>query len=226
MIVLQPLTSEGIARAQQLVTAHHYLHRPVDVRTMPEAYAIHLAYVGQIGVLLFGRPEATRCYPWYGSIEDVRSGRAEVTRWQVLNLSRVWLDPMVQPGGSHYSADWLPGFTDRHGVWRSTVASTVLRQFVDLVGWYYLSQRPPCFLEEPYDIRWLLSYCDTRLHRGTIYAASGFKLYRTNDRGIQTWRIPLRALTTTEDAVVRYCAEVHPRSIRFRSRRSQLALGI
>jgi hypothetical protein len=225
MVILQPLDGDGIKEAQSLVTAHHYLHRPVDVRTMVEGYAVHLAFVGQVGVLLFGRPEATRCYPWYGSVEDVRSGRADVTRWQVLNLSRVWLDPKVQPGGELYSAGWLPGYVDRRGVWRSTLASTAIRQARELIGWYYLMRRPPCFVEEPYEIRWLMSYCDTRLHRGTVYMASGFDLYRTNDRCLQTWRVRLPELSAGEDEAVRLRAETHPRSIRMRGRRSQLSFS-
>lgn len=226
MISLRPLDKDAFAQAQQLVIEHHYLHRPVDVRTMPEGFSVQLAHVGQIGVLLFGRPEATRCYPWYGSVDDAGTGRAEVTRWQVLNLSRVWLDPKVQPGGAYYSQQWLPGFWDRKGRWHSAVASTVLRLAMKNIAPWYLIRRPPCFVEEPFEIKWLLSYCDRSKHKGTIYAASGFELYRTNDRGIQTWRVRLPELTAEQDEAVRSLAQVHPRSVRFRERRAQLALGV
>ena len=33
----------------------------------------------------------------------------------------------------------------------------------------------------------MLSYCDTRSHKGTIYRAAGFALSRTNERGIETY---------------------------------------
>lgn len=226
MLTLQPLTRTGLADAQRIVTEQHYLRRPVDARTMPEGYGVWLANVGQVGVLLFGRPEATRCYPWYGSIDNVRSGRAEVTRWQVLNLSRVWLDPRVQFDGALYGPELLPGYRDRTGAWRSTLASSVIRLALERVRVDYLLRRPPCFLDEPYELRYLMSYCDTRLHRGTIYAAGGFELYRTNSWGIQTWRIPLPALTTQEDAAIRRASETNARSIRFRDRRAQLALEL
>lgn len=182
---------------------------------------VRLGDLGAIGVLLFGRPEATRCYPWYGSIENVQTGRAEVTRWQVLNLSRVWLDPRVQRDGCAYGPDWLPGYTDRRGVWRSTLASTVIGMAIQRIGIDYLVRRPPCFLDEPYEIRWLLSYCDTRLHRGTVYAASGFERYRINRSGIETWRIPLPGLAPAEDAQVRHASEINARSRRFRAAREQ-----
>lgn len=229
MISLSPLFS--MFWAQKMVTDHHYLHAPVDVRTMPEGYAVWIdEWREPVGVLLFGRPEATRCYPWYGGLPDVAAGRAEVTRWQVLNLSRVWLDSIVQPGGLCYGPQALPGFMDRRGVWRSTLASTVLRMASAQIGFQYLLRRPPCFLNEPYEIKWLLSYCDTRLHRGTIYAASGFELYRTNGRGIQTYRIRLPGLTPAQDAAVREASEFDARARRFRADRArvemQLSLGV
>jgi len=49
---------------------------------------------------------------------------------------------------------------------------------------------PPCFLEQPYQLRVCLSYCDTRVHQGTIYRASGFALARQNNQGIETWMNP------------------------------------
>lgn len=124
-----------------------------------------------IGYLIVSRPEATRCYPWYGSVEDVARGRAEITRWQVLNLSRVWLDPAVQPGGTLYGPETVPGFTDRHGQFRSTLASAAIAQLADQVVTDYLLNRPPFFLDEPYELRWLLSYCDIRWHRGALLEA-------------------------------------------------------
>lgn len=222
---LQLLDVEGLRLAQAAVTRHHYLHRPVDVRSTPEAYAVHLpTSASPVGYLIVGRPEATRCYPWYGSVEDVALGRAQVTRWQVLNLARVWLSPDVQMGGSLYSPRHLPGFHDRGGEWRSVLASTVVRALADVVVRDYLVRRPPCFLDEPYELKWLLSYCDTRLHRGTLYRAAGFELHRTNERGLQTWRLPLRPLTADENADVCVASINNERSRAFRARRAQMVL--
>lgn len=227
---LQLLDAAGLKRAQEAVTRDHYLHKPVDVRSMPEAYTVRIdlglkfpprQQNAEVGYFIVGRPEATRCYPWYGSVEDVANGRAEVTRWQVLNLARVWLSPAIQAGGVLFGPENCPGFLDRSGAFRSTLASEAIRALAQAVVRDYLVRRPPCFLEEPYQLRWLLSYCETRLHRGTIYRAAGFELYRTNERGLQTWRLPLRALTAAEDAEVREASCVNERSRAFRARRGQ-----
>jgi hypothetical protein len=207
------------------ITAGHYLRRMPDPRTSCEVFKVVINGI-KGGALVFGRPEATRCGNWYGSVEDVAAGRCEVTRWQVLNLARVWLHPAFQAGGRYVEARQVPGYVDRRGAFRSTLASDVLNQAAAMIGCEYLLCRPPCFLEEPYDVRWLLSYCDTNLHRGTIYAAAGFELYRTNDRGIQTWRLALPGLTTEEDEQVRTVAMTHPRSVTYRAQRAQLEMAL
>ncbi|MGE0278144.1 MAG: hypothetical protein AB7R40_22340 [Nitrospiraceae bacterium] len=218
---------------QETVTKHHYLHRPVDGRCSVEAYSILLVtepgsfdYTQVIGLLMFGRPEATRCGSWYGSVQDVDSGACEVTRWQVLNLARVWLDPEVQQGGDLHKSHLLPGYTDRCGIWRSTLASTAITLAAQRVGYEYLLRRPPCFLDEPYEIRYLMSYCDRSQHKGTIYRESGFELYRTNDRQIETWRLRLPVLMPMQDRVVQEVSRKNPRAIQYRSQRRQDAMQL
>lgn len=218
MLHLELANSAGKAWAQEMVTQSHCLRAPVDARCSVEAYIVRLG-PSPIGCLIFGRPEATRCYPWYGSVEDVTTGRAEVTRWQILNLARVWLGPKVQHGGEWYDPYLLPGYTDRKGVFRSTLASTAIHMAAQWIGYEYLLRRPPCFLDEPYEIRFLLSYCDTRLHRGVVYQASGFERYRISDRGIETWRLPLPPLTPAQDAQVRLASQHSPRSRAYRAAR-------
>lgn len=211
--------------ANEMVITYHYLHTPPDVHTMPIAYAITLDGV-IAGVLIFGRPEATRCYPWYGSVDDVREGRCEVTRWQVLNLSRVLVFPAYQPGGNLHNPIMLPGFTDRRGVFRSTLLSTAINQAMQTIGLDYLLRWPPVFLQEPYQIIYLMSYCNTRLHRGTIYKVTGFERYRTNKGGIETYRIRLPDLTKQQHQAIHTASRLSPRAIRHRDRRAQLKLGI
>jgi len=220
---LRALDQVGLRAAQALVAREHYLRKRVDVRCSVEGYGVTVAG-RNVGVLLLGRPQATACYPWYGSVSDVLRGRAEVTRWQVLNLARVYLDPIVQPAGSLHET--APGFRDRRGSWRSTLGSAAISALADRVGVEYLVARPPCFMEEPYELRWLLSYCDTRLHRGTLYRAAGFELWRTNAAGLQTWRLPLRPLTVEEHRVVGMAAARSPRSIEYRARRAQGSLEL
>ena len=220
MIHLTPLDRTGVAWAQAQVQAYHYLCTRVDPRCCIEGYAVRVAGVPYpAGCLLVGRPEATRCGNWYGSAEDVVSGRCECTRWQVLNLARVWLHPSVQASGCYYHPDYLPGFVDRRGVWRSTLASAAIRQALRAIGYDYLQRRPPVWVDEPYELRYVLSYCDPALHRGVIYQTSGFELYRTNERGLQTWRILVPGLDPMQDLHIRRLAAQHPRSIRLRAER-------
>lgn len=226
MIALAPLEPAGLAHAQRVVTEQHYLRTPVPGIARPEGLAV-LLNSAVVGYLLLSRTQATRCGEWYGSVDDVQTGRCAVTRWEVLCLARVWLSPMVQAGGSWH--ELAPGYRDRKGIWRSTLASDALRLLPSAAGRTYLVRRPPVFPDQPYDIRWLLSYCDTRLHKGTIYAAAGWELYRTNEDGIQTWRTPAEPLTPTDRAVVLAMSAANQRGRQLRNQRAdpakQLAFG-
>lgn len=225
-IHLELLDKNGIAWAQDIVTRYHYLRRPVDTRCSVEGYAVSLDGIqGPVGLFLLGRPEATRLLGFYGSLDDLQAGRVECSRWSVLNLARVWFDPRVQRDGDFFSSQYLPGFNDRKGQFRSTLVSQAIHGMIERVVVDYLVRRPPCFLNEPYQLRFLISYCDLSLHKGTIYAASGFEHYRTNDRGIQTWRIRLPALTADQDAAVRQASHISPRSNKYRAERAQLQLN-
>ena len=240
MITLDTTDRAGLAWAQQTITKEHYLHAPVDPRCRPMGYLVHYHYATGahaaagprcVGILIVGRAEATRCYQGgltYGSLDDVAAGRAAFDRWEVLNLARFWLHPVVQPGGLLHKlgeASGLPGYIERRGVRRSTLASTTIRQALGRVGYDYLAAQPPVDCQYPYQIRALLSYCDTRVHRGTIYRAAGFQLARTNKAGVETWWTPAVApLTADQDRAVRQLAERAPRSQRIRAERMQLPL--
>lgn len=236
-ITLEPETSrQGVAWTQQRIADDHYLHARVDCRSRPLIYLAHhqatrgaAAAAGPrcIAILIFNRPESTCCYSGgltYGSQDDVRAGRAAYDRWEVINLARVWVHPYFQRGGHYCDPDeGLPGFVDRSGVWRSTLASTLIRAALERVRLDYLLSYPPCYLDEPYQLRACLSYCDTNLHRGTIYRAAGFALARTNARGIETHWTPLAALTDEANAQVRQRSEQHGRSRRYRAQRGAQA---
>ncbi len=211
MITIEIATPTMVRWAQAQWTAHHYLHKPIDARCSVLAYIVR--YEGHaVGALGFGRPESTRCYRGdltYGSLGDVQQGRARWSRWEVLNLARVWLDPRLQ----------------RDGVWYVPDAATrVIGLALRAVVVNYLQRFPPCFLDEPWRLRQCLSYCDTRHHRGTIYRAAGFTLVRENDEGIQTWARPLRGLQGHERKLIERCSTISPRSQRYRAQRAQLAL--
>ena len=218
---LERLDASGLRWAQCMVRHYHYRRSAVPTRARPEGWGVTLPALGRVGCLTVGWPQSTLCRPWYGSVEDARAGRCEVTRWQVLNLSRVWLHPSVQVDGVHFAQRWLPGYTDRNGQWRSSLASDALRLLASRVGLEYLLARPPVFLGEPYEVRWLLSYCDSRQHRGVIYRAAGFELFRTNADGLQTWRLPLPPLTAAEQAAIAQASANCPRARRLRSERQR-----
>jgi len=225
MIHLRIADRQGFAWAQRQVAQHHYLRAPVDSRCSPLAYLVELDGIDfPVGCLIVGRPEATRCYDGrltYGSLRDVRSGRAEYDRWEVLNLARVWLSPRVQRGGDLFATGYVPLFVDRRNVARSTLASDAIRLLLERVNYDYLRARPPVYPDEPYQIKVLLSYCDTRLHKGTIYRAAGWELARTNAGGIQTWCSPAVApLSNYEDDMIRKLASQAWRSRRYRARRA------
>lgn len=212
---------------QEIVTQLHYLQAPVDSRCSPVAYLIeHELSDYPIGCLIFGRPESTRCFSGaltYGSQKDVAEGRAHYDRWEIINLARMWLSPRVQRGGRFYDSRWLPGYTDRRGVWRSTLASHVIGAALERVGYDYLCKYPPVFPDEPYEIRVCLSYCDCRIHSGTIYRAADFERARTNERGIDTWfTTKLAPLTNYQDDQIRKLARHNLRGQRLRAQRSSV----
>ena len=225
MITLHSATGDSLHWASAQVTSFHYLHSSPDPRSRPFAYVVHLD-AEPVGCLFFGRTQAASCYQGgltYGSPADVAAGRAAFDRWEVLSLSRVWFSPDVQPGGRLHSAEHLPGFTDRRGLFRSTLASAAIRMALGRVGFDYLAAHPPVFVEQPYEIRACLSYSDTRLHRGTIYRASGFWPARTNGNGIETWWTNnVAGLTAEQDRTIRDLAATCPRSRRVRDERRVL----
>jgi hypothetical protein len=226
MIHLRIADRAGFAWCQHQVTQHHYLHAPVDSRCSPLAYLIELEDIDfPVGCLIVGRPESTRCYDGkltYGSLADVRTGRCAYSRWEVLNLARVWLSPRVQRGGDLFETGYVPLFVDRRNVARSTLASDSIRLLLGRVNYDYLRARPPVYPDEPYQVRVLMSYCDTRLHKGTIYQAAGFEVARVNAAGIQTWYSQAVApLSSYEDDMIRKLAGQAWRSRRYRARRAQ-----
>lgn len=203
-LTLQLADKSGVQWAQEQVIAHHYLHKPVDSRCSILAYLV-LFGDERVGCLIFGRPESTRCLGWYGSVQDVLDGTCRITRWQVLNLARVWLHPSVQRGGQHYIEN---------------AATRMIAEALRRIPFDYLATRPPCFLDEPYELAECLSYCDSRIHTGALYKAANFTRVRTNANGIQTYTRPLRRLTHAEKRTIIHLAEINERSRRYRALRA------
>lgn len=164
-----------LAWAQAIVTQHHYLRAPVDPRARPMAYIIWWRDI-RVGLVILGIPHATRCRGWWGY-------EGLPTQWQVADLSRIWLHPDVQRGGILCRPAAVPGFTDRRGVWRPTVATWAIHEVLSRVQADRVRLWPPVYPEQPYHIRLAISYSDPRYHRGTIYRLAGAAPMYTDTSG-------------------------------------------
>ena len=211
MIRLELAAGSALDWAQDQVSMHHYLHAPLDDRCSVLGYIV-MHNGERMGCLLFGRPESTRCYQGeltYGSGADVASGRARFDRWEIVNLARVWLDPRLQIDG----------------IWHvENLATMLISQALKRIVVDYLLDYPPCYIDEPWRLKVCLSYCDTRIHSGTIYKAAGFRLARTNADGIQTWYRPLRGLQGHERKLIARFSVQSYRSRVYRSQRAAQAV--
>lgn len=202
LLTLRLADAAGRTWAQAQSRQHHYLRTRVPNQCRPLAYLVEHRDLGPVGCLIFGRPQAQRCYVGgltYGSLADVRDGRAFFERWEILNLARVWLDPRIQLGGMHA----VPH-----------AASQMIAQALRRVVYDYLLVCPPIDLLEPWHLSMCLSYCDTRVpgHYGTIYRAAGFWRVRRNAAGIETWARALRPLRGAERRRIAELSLQHPRS--------------
>src|SRR6266705_6024474 len=141
MLHLKLADKDELTWAQEQVTNFHYLHKPVDVRSSPMAYLVE--HEGsKVGCLIFGRPECPFVKGWYGSLESVARGECRLSRWCLLNLARVWLHPSIQHDGANYIAN---------------AATWVVAQSLRRVVYDYLIEKPPVWMQEPYEIREILS---------------------------------------------------------------------
>jgi len=135
-------------------TAHHYMHRPVHQRAMPFGWAVR--FDGELyqpdgkpsGFIMFASIHYTRLRGEFGY-------PGLPTKWQVLSLSRLWLH------------DNLPHNSE------TVVIAKALKQ----VQSRWLEVHPPVNWDEPYQVRKIISYSDTRFHQGTIYRAANFREY-------------------------------------------------
>jgi hypothetical protein len=135
-----------------LAKKYHYMHRPVHYRAVPFGWQV--AFDGEIyhadgtpnGFIIFASIHYTRLRNEFGY-------PGLPTKWQVLSLARLWLH------------DDLPRNSE----------TVVIAKALRLVQHRWLDVHPPRFLNEPYHIRKVISYSDTRYHLGTIYRAANFR---------------------------------------------------
>ncbi len=166
--------------AQSTVTQAHYLHQPVDPRARPMVYVV-MHGIARAGLVMLGIPHATRCGGWWGY-------PGLPTQWQTVDLNRIYIHPYFQPGESGiYTREpgVVPGFVDRKGVFRPTVATWAIREVLQRVQADRVRLWPPVYPSQPYHIRLAISYSDPQFHKGTIYKAAGaLPMYMANGQPV------------------------------------------
>lgn len=137
---------------------YHYLKRWPDARSLPFAYSLlvddeaHAPDGRLYGLVVMKKPQHHQHRHLFG-YPDLP------TAWQVLDLARVWVHPMLQ---RHENGHSLCVF--------SQMVSKVIRR----VQWDWLDWHPPRYPQQPYHIEVIISYCDLSHHDGKAYRASGF----------------------------------------------------
>ena len=165
-----------LAWAQWAVRGYHYLHQPVDPRARPMCYVVRHG-AARVGLVMLGIPHATRNRGWWGY-------PGLPTQWQVVDLCRIWLDPAIQRGGRLAHPGEVPGFVDRRGQFRPTVATWAIRGVLSRVQRDRVALWPPVFLDQPYHIALAISYHDPKYHAGTIYREASAEPMYTKKKAI------------------------------------------
>lgn len=166
---------------QRVIKTDHYLKRYPDPRSLPFSYRMILPLNGAFvdcamdgrpwGIVTFKKPQHLKQRGLFGYAN-------QPTHWQVLDLARVWIHPVIQ------QLRWEDN--NRLGV-PVRMTQNVFSQMVSLairrVQFDWLKHHPPVYPHLPYHIRIIISYCDLSHHDGTAYRASGFRwIGYTSDR--------------------------------------------
>jgi hypothetical protein len=204
-LVLKLANAQELELAQAMVQEKHYMQRRVHKLARPVAHLVLREYDREpLGALLYARPQCARVYGSahdertdlgrWGNINDVRGGRVQLTQWQVINLSRFYLDPCLQ---RRESRDYVPN-----------AASSLLADSLWRICLEYLMVYPPAYFDLPWELRQVISYCARDRFYCTVYLASAFHLIRTNAQGLQTYARPLRGLMPHEKEAIRQSSMV------------------
>jgi hypothetical protein len=168
------LTEKPRQWLNDMATEHHYMHRPIHQKSVPFGWAVKIN--GEevrpdgrpVGFIIFATIHYTKLGGEFGY-------PGLPTKWQVLSLARLWLHPDCQRGGQLCTPENIPGFVDRFGEFRSTLATHVIDAALGVVQGRWLQVHPPRFIDQPYHILKIISYADTRYHTGKIYRAGKFR---------------------------------------------------
>lgn len=158
-------SKDAVSWANRICETHHYLKKRPHPRQRPMIYTIK-DRGERVGLVVVGIPHATKNRRWWGY-------EGLPTQWQVVDLCRIWVCPKYQRGGELAKPNAVPGFHDRKGVFRPTVASWAISNVLGMVQVDRISMYPPVYLDKPYHIELVISYHDPQYHKGTIYKVSG-----------------------------------------------------
>ena len=88
-----------------------------------------------------------------------------------MDLCRIWINPYYQRGeyGIYAKPGTVPGYVDRRGTFRPTVATWAISEVLRRVQSDRVRLWPPVYTAQPYHIELAISYHDPKFHRGTIY---------------------------------------------------------
>lgn len=161
MLTIRLGSKNDVQWAQETVKNRHYLRSVVHNQARPMVYVVEL-HGQKVGLCMVGLPHATKNKGWWGY-------EGLPTQWQVVDLSRIWLDPAIQSGGAFCTPDNCHGFVDRKGNWRPAVASWLIKEVLGRVQNDRVSLWPPIYPDKPYHILLAISYHDPSFHKGTIY---------------------------------------------------------
>lgn len=193
------------------------MHKEVHQLARPMAYQVVREYDHElVGAILFSRPQCARAYGStldltpelgrWGNLHDVREGRAPRTQWEIIALSRFYLESCLQRRDSR---DYVPN-----------AASILIAQSLWSVCVDYLKVFPPAYFTEPYELKQCISYCMQDRFFCTLYLASAFQLVRTNRDGLQTYARPLRGLMPHEKKEIRKASLMNAWAREHRAERS------
>jgi hypothetical protein len=145
--------------ANDWIQRFHYLHTPVSSLACPFSYSIHATDGQVIGVVILALPHFTKAKGLFGY-------PGLPTQWQILLISRLWIDPAFQ------NKTIIDSNGNEHSL---CVASCAIAQIVKRVNQDWLEHHPPPFPHLPYNLRLLISYADYDWgHKGIVYQASNF----------------------------------------------------
>jgi len=155
-------TDSELAFCNHVCKWRHYLGTEIPPIARPMFYILEHNGI-PLGVFGFSIPQATHCGSWWGK-------NAPITKWQVVDMSRVWVSPLIQAGGYWAKPEIVPGRWV-NGRYQPNTVTWAIGQIFKRVQEDWIAYWPPVELDKPYHILLIISYHDPKYHNGAIYRA-------------------------------------------------------